>query len=242
MPPKNNLLGKTFGRLLVIEETIKRNSNGCVYWRCQCSCDNKTIVDIIGSSLSNGSTKSCGCLRNEQFEKNKRKYNEYKFLNDFVIGKTFKNEEFIFDKDDYDKIKNFCWVINKNKYVVANNIDAKKVIYFHRFILNANKEQEIDHINHQKNDNRKENLRFVSHGENMMNGIISKRNKTGIIGVCFDDVNNKWQSQIRIKGKNKKLGRFLDIKDAIYARLCAEKEYFGDYSPQKDLFFQYGIK
>jgi hypothetical protein len=55
-----NLIGKTFGRLTVIEKTDKRGSSGAVFWRCLCECG-KT-KDVSSSCLKGNQTKSCGCL------------------------------------------------------------------------------------------------------------------------------------------------------------------------------------
>ena len=58
---KINLLGKRFGKLVVIEEA--QNRNGRTTWLCQCDCGNQKIVGT--KELQNGDTKSCGCLRDE---------------------------------------------------------------------------------------------------------------------------------------------------------------------------------
>lgn len=57
-----DLVGKRFGRLVVIQDTLKRNSSGCVIWKCICDCGN--ICEKSTSSLNSG-TKSCGCLHIE---------------------------------------------------------------------------------------------------------------------------------------------------------------------------------
>lgn len=60
------MIGKTFGRLTVLEEDVEypviHNLTKGKYYKCQCSCDNKTIITVLGNNLRNGSTKSCGCL------------------------------------------------------------------------------------------------------------------------------------------------------------------------------------
>ena len=58
---RNDLAGKQFGRLTVIEYTSTKNSRA--YWKCQCICGN--IVEKQGKLLNNGFVKSCGCLRQE---------------------------------------------------------------------------------------------------------------------------------------------------------------------------------
>lgn len=62
MPPKINLIGKRFSRLVVIQEAEKRNNRIC--WRCRCDCGNEK--DIRGWALRGGGTKSCGCLNIEK--------------------------------------------------------------------------------------------------------------------------------------------------------------------------------
>ena len=56
---RNDLRGKRFGRLIVLEK-LKGNYLNATNWLCQCDCGNKTTV--ITAQLNNGNTKSCGCL------------------------------------------------------------------------------------------------------------------------------------------------------------------------------------
>lgn len=58
-----NLKGKRFGRLTVLELTEHRKSNGAAVWRCQCDCGNELTVS--SSNLKRGATASCGCIRRE---------------------------------------------------------------------------------------------------------------------------------------------------------------------------------
>ena len=63
MGNKLNLLGRKFGKLLVVKELTERNNWGSIMWRCKCDCGNETIVN--GVSLRNGDIKSCGCYQKE---------------------------------------------------------------------------------------------------------------------------------------------------------------------------------
>ena len=69
---KKNLRGKTFHRLLVVEEA-GRSATGKVLWKCRCECGNETLVQ--SGHLRNGTTKSCGCLNREIAGKMCRKEN-----------------------------------------------------------------------------------------------------------------------------------------------------------------------
>lgn len=69
---KIDLIGQRFNRLVVIEE-VGRNKQGFVMWHCKCDCGNE--VDVSGSKLRNGNTKSCGCLTHDILVKRNTKHN-----------------------------------------------------------------------------------------------------------------------------------------------------------------------
>ncbi len=58
-----DLTGQKFGRLTIIRR-INDDKRGQSYWLCKCNCGEEKVIH--GSSLKNGGTKSCGCLRKEQ--------------------------------------------------------------------------------------------------------------------------------------------------------------------------------
>ena len=66
MSAKINLLNQRFGKLIVIEETTKRDASGSVIWKCQCDCGNITETSTARLRNKNKPTKSCGCLNKEQ--------------------------------------------------------------------------------------------------------------------------------------------------------------------------------
>lgn len=111
---KNNLKGQKFGRLIVLEE-CGRNSNQAVIWKCQCECGN--IVSVRGSDLSNGHTKSCGCLQKEKTSLASRKeltagikINMLTYLNEYQIS---NNDEGGLRKCQCD-CGNIIWVSTKD--------------------------------------------------------------------------------------------------------------------------------
>ena len=81
---------------------------------------------------------------------------------------------------------------------------------------------QIDHINGNPEDNRILNLRDVSQTENARNQKLHVDSSTGYVGVTFRKLANKWRAQIRAEGKNKHLGYFDNMNDAIDARKSAE--------------------
>lgn len=218
-----DLTGKKFGRLTVIKKSKKRTSN-TTKWICKCECGN--IIETDRTNLIKGQSKSCGCLAKELLIKRTKKYNLFEIENDIVIGYTSNtNKQFKIDKDDYEKIKNYCWCENKDNYMVAR-IDNKRVL-LHRYILNFPEEM-IDHINRDKSDNRKQNLRFVNYNQNNANKNMQSNNKSGIVGVRFDKVRNKWVAELSFEGKTH-FKRFNTLEEAIAQRKIMEEKYFGEY-------------
>ncbi len=85
--------------------------------------------------------------------------------------------------------------------------------------------EEIDHIDHNRFNNRIENLRKVSDSANSRNLSRAVNNKSGVTGVHWYKPYGKWQAQISISGERVHLGYFSDKNDAISARKAAEEKY-----------------
>lgn len=85
MPPYN-LVKRRFGRLIVMSESGKRNSNGNVTWICHCDCGNTCYVS--SRDLVNGKTQSCGCLRKERIRQAGEARRNIKHC--VICGKAFK--------------------------------------------------------------------------------------------------------------------------------------------------------
>lgn len=96
----------------------------------------------------------------------KRKYQDYKIIDNCGIIYV-ENNEVLIDIDDLDKVIQFLWRIDEDGYVV--NRQGKKIIYLHRLITKCNKNEEADHKNRNKLDNRKNNLRICTRAQNQQN-------------------------------------------------------------------------
>lgn len=77
---------------------------------------------------------------------------------------------------------------------------------------------EIDHIDHNQDNNKIENLRLVTRRENCKNLSMMKNNTSGFNGVSFIRSIGKWRASIKIEGKSKTIGVFSSIDEAIRAR------------------------
>lgn len=237
-----DLNGKRFGRLTIIkrvENRILPSGQKRSQWLCKCDCGN--YATVLGYMLTSGNTQSCGCLHDEAFAKARKKYNTYDLSGEYEIGYTSNGNEFWFDLEDYDKIKDYCWTITNNGYVSAYNPKNRNRVLLHRIIMECdNTEVYIDHKHGEKSrfDNRKSNLRIATPNQNAMNRVLLQTNTSGVTGVSFNKKRDKWEAYIGIDNKRINLGRFNDFEDAVSARKEAEEKYFGEWSydnSQKDV-------
>ena len=85
------------------------------------------------------------------------------------------------------------------------------------YMTNEWPKDQIDHINGIRADNRFCNLRDATTAENSRNGLLSKNNKSGFKGVCFDKDIQKWRAAIWLERKPKYLGVFATPEEAAEA-------------------------
>lgn len=130
----------------------------------------------------------------------------------------------LIDSEDVEKIKQYKWCYS-NGYVGCHKLKDR----LHRFILELKDDEVVDHINGNKLDNRKCNLRICSQQQNTFNTCINSNNTSGYKGVTWDKKRNKWIAQIMVNYKHIYLGRYENIEDAIKSRKDAELKYFGEY-------------
>lgn len=84
---------------------------------------------------------------------------------------------------------------------------------------------QVDHINHDRSDNRLENLRITDHEGNGRNVSMMRTNTTGVTGVVYLKKNNKYMAQIYVDKKHKYLGIYETLEEAIIVRKSAEFLY-----------------
>lgn len=235
MGKAENLLGQRFGRLVVVERG-ENTKSGNAQWLCKCDCGNPELKLVVATRLKNGETRSCGCLQKEIASETHSKPNEYDWSRDCGVGFTSQPDsygryEFYFDKEDYDKIKNYTWGFN-NDYLR----DTKdRSIAMHQLILPTKDGYIPEHIHgsQTRNDNRKSNLRPATQTQNLMNTKIRTDNTSGVKGVHWRRDTNKWTATIWVNKKCISLGCFNKFEEAVRARKDAEEKYFGEFSYEK---------
>ncbi len=148
---------------------------------------------------------------------------------------TRKGQKIIIDADDFVKLTGYSWHVGKGGYAARTQSSGGKVLHFimHREIMGLYAEQssmQVDHINGDRLDNRRSNLRVCMGVENMWNRSKQANNSSGFKGVHWSKRQKKWRASIRAHGKFKGLGFFEDPKDAHAAYCTAAKQLHGDFA------------
>lgn len=150
--------------------------------------------------------------------------------------------EAIVDDEDFDRIRRHVWSlskIKKNLYayckiVIQNGPEKGKATqaYMHRLImgLRPRDKREVDHINGNGLDNRKENLRVCTTHQNQCNQQrLYKSNKSGYRGVCWDKSCGRWKAQYSKNKKAKQIGYYDTPEEAARAFDAVAKAEYGEF-------------
>lgn len=154
----------------------------------------------------------------------------HKYHDNYVSVRVGK-EEVLLDTDVFEKHNKTLYIHNdkRNNYRSVSVFEEGAKKKLSRQIMSVeDKEQQVDHINGNPLDNRRSNLRVVTHQENMMNKKDYKNNTSKTKGV---NLNKKglWVARIQVGNERIFLGSSKDKSVAEKLRLEAEKKYFGKY-------------
>jgi hypothetical protein len=136
------------------------------------------------------------------------------------------------DDEDYEKFKDFPWRKSQHGYaIICKAVNKRsKTFHLHREIMNAPEGLYVDHINGDPLDNRKENLRLVTHSQNMFNVKNYVTNKSGYRGVSWHALRNKWRARLNYKGTGIHIGLFDSKEEAALAYNIKASEMYGEYA------------
>lgn len=132
------------------------------------------------------------------------------------------------DLVDYREVGFYKWGLVAGKY--AGRWTNEGVVYLHRAICKAQPGQEVDHINDNKLDNRRANLRLCTRSQNEGHKRISRRNTSGYKGVSFNKREQKWVANICKDRHLYFLGYFKTANEAATAYDVAATKLFGEFA------------
>lgn len=139
----------------------------------------------------------------------------------------------VVDDEDYDWLKQWTWHAATNKYAARCRRKKEPARNYqtlmHRLITKCPKNRQVDHINGNRLDNRRKNLRIIKIEENGFNRGINKNNTSGYRGVYWNTICKKWGAQIMLNRKNHYLGLFTNPIDASQAYESTARKLFGKF-------------
>jgi hypothetical protein len=130
--------------------------------------------------------------------------------------------EVLVDEDNWHELSQISWHI-KDGYIIN-----RKVGRMHRYIMKAKDGEIVDHINNNRYNNRRCNLRIASAGLNNHNRIKSKNASSKYFGVYFNKKDKNWKSEISYDGKRHYIGTFKEEIDAAKAYNKKAIEFYKD--------------
>lgn len=227
-----DLTGQRFGRLTVVrrgEDYMPHTPKVKVRWICACDCGKECLVTT--AALRSGKTSSCGCYHSDVVSKKMKKFNRIRIDggNVYVLLSN-SDKEMVTDLETWEKsgAEAYCWSLATNGY--AKSSVNKKWVYFHVFAFpNCPDGFERDHIDGNRINNRKNNIRFVTRCNNNKNRAFAPNKKSGRTGVNWSKETQKWRAVIKVDDQYISLGFFSDLNEAIRARENAEIQYYGEY-------------
>ncbi len=155
---------------------------------------------------------------------------------DLILSNTSKVG--IIDEEDYERVMaalhQNSWKITNTGYIIGTCFlgGVRKPRYLHRVILNELESSNlcIDHINGNRLDNTKTNLRLVTYQENQFNKKLNKNKTHGVIykGVDFNKASKKYRAYIYFNYKSIHLGYFSSQEEAAIAYNEKANKLYGD--------------
>lgn len=127
--------------------------------------------------------------------------------------------------EDFDSLSEFNWSLDANGYAIRF-----PGIKMHRVVMNAVHGQEVDHINGDRADNRRENLRICTRAQNQHNQRVRVGGLSRFKGVTYDKRSRKYLAQIVINKKRKHLKYTKTEEEAARIYDAAAIAAFGVYA------------
>lgn len=244
-----DITGQVFGRWTVINLAL-RGKNPRFF--CKCECGTERVV--LGFALRRGGSKSCGCIwkiptEEERQERQRKANRETARKSRLKIREPLKYARLlealnyspesgiwtwrIATARHQNEIGSLAGRINKTHGRLEIGLDGKRYSASRLawlYMTGEWPEVEVDHWDTNCLNNKWDNLRLATRGQNESNKGITKRNTSGFKGVSWSREKNKWLAQIACGGKHKFIGYFDDPKEAHAAYSRELIAFYGEFA------------
>lgn len=204
-----------------ILESLNRDT-GVSLFRVECIyCGNQSVKTI--GNMKTGSPDCCDCCPPK-----------YRFIvkDGIATGHLQDGTVFCIDEEDIPLVIAKCWYVNDGGYIFRREAMTRKPERLHRTLLGLSSEDDcvVDHINRNKLDNRKSNLRITTQTYNCYNSSLRKDNSTGYVGVSYSSKAGRYRAAIQCKGVYVSFFTGNDIVKAAQMYNIAAMLLFGDFA------------
>ena len=219
-------IGKEFGLWTVLDKSSYRAANGNLLYKCRCQkCGNISYLKLSNIKRSKG--RNCSnCTPNYNFS----------ICGDVATGTLPDGTQFTVDAEDTDKVSKYRWFYHKNTGYISSQEVEGATTALHRFVLNLRHSDYVvvDHINRQKTDCKKGNLRIVTVAQNTLNKTLRRSSKTGYMGVGYERSSKLYCAKIQIGHNALLLGKSLSSEKCAQMYNIASEILFGEFGGQKN--------
>lgn len=224
MAPLTDLTGRTIGKWTVVARATPNTPCGGARWRCRCACGASHVRS--GASLLNGRSLSCGCSRVLDRTSVQRAAAGLVFI---PLG---HGRFALVNEDDAPRLARFRWTLDSHGYAVRSGRRGEPhIVRMHREVLGVT--STVDHINRDRLDNRRSNLRVATPSQNAANAKIRRNNSSGFRGVSRASRttrSKRWLAHIRHEGHSEYLGSGATPAEAALIYDAAARKYFGSFA------------
>jgi len=208
-----------------IMEEIGKNAHGAILYRCRCPRCGQDSIRTRGDLTMRRGKNCASCQPN------------YKFCikDGMATGRLPGGQEFLIDASLADEVSRYWWRVNTKGYIERSNHGMPKMLlHWMALGMDASHTDCIDHINRNRLDCRRDNLRIVTPQQNSMNRSMHKNNTSGYVGVCYVKSKKTYVAKIGINNLDITLGTSKDPIRCAQMYNCASKLLFREYAGHRN--------